>query len=145
MGKTPYFIFTVICAAVLASCNGSAPQEDVPDAELVGTLWALESIEVAGDPDILPGATKVYNIQFYEDYRIEGIIDCNTYVGIFVLSEEYGIKIDSLGTTLVLCAPGGIGHQYYQALRVVDAYEIRGNTLKLHFDLGSVLQLRFME
>ena len=134
------FMVIPILMLCLAGC-----QDDVPDAELVGTLWTLQSIEVPGEPDILPEATKVYNIQFIADYRVEGQDDCNTYFGIYTLSDESEIRLDSLLTTLKGCGPSRIGHQYYQALRVVDAYEIRGNTLKLHFDLGSVLQLRFME
>ena len=132
------------CVIVFAGCSGNPPQE-VPDADLVGTLWTLESIEVPGSPDILPGATKVYNIQFYEDYNLKGQDDCNAYVGIFALAEDSKIKLDSLGTTLVGCGPTEIGHQYYQALHVVDAYEIKGNTLKLHFDIGSALKYRYME
>ena len=129
----------------LASCNGEAPQEEMPDAELVGTLWALQAIEVAGEPDILPAATKVYNIRFLEDYRVEGQIDCNTHVGFYALSQDSAIKLDHLVTTLVGCPPPELGYPYYQALQVAVSYEIRGNTLRLHSDMGSALKYRFME
>ena len=95
------------CVIVFAGCSGNPPQE-VPDADLVGTLWTLESIEVPGEPDILPEATKVYNIQFIADYRVEGQDDCNTYFGIYTLSDESEIRLDSLLTTLKGCGPSRI-------------------------------------
>ncbi|MCH8837097.1 MAG: hypothetical protein IIA60_04755, partial [Candidatus Marinimicrobia bacterium] len=79
MQKIPYLTLLLGYVIAFAGCNGNPPQE-VPDADLVGTLWTLESIEVPGEPDILPGATKVYNIQFYEDYNLKGQDDCNAYV-----------------------------------------------------------------
>ena len=145
MDKPLTYIFTMICAVILTGCNSEAPQEELPDAELVGTLWTLQAIEVAGDPDILPGATKVYNIQFFDDYSVEGRIDCNTHVGFFAFSEDSRIKLDHLVTTLVGCRPPELGYPYYQALRVVVSYEIRGNTLRLYSDMGSALKYRDMD
>ena len=127
-----------------AGCNGNPPKE-VPNAELVGTLWTLESIEVPGEPDILPGVNKVYSIQFFDDYRLKGGDDCNSIVGIYTLSGESDIRLDSLGTTLVGCAPPFLGHPYFSALHAVDSYDISGNTLRLHFDNGSALKHRNME
>ncbi len=124
----------------LAGC-----QEDVPDADLIGTLWTLQSIEVPGEPDILPGATKVYNIQFFGDYRLKGRDDCNGYSGIYALSGESEIRLDSLGTTYAGCAPPFLGHPYFETLGVVETYGIIGNTLMLRFDIGSVLKYRNME
>ncbi len=124
----------------LAGC-----QEDVPDADLIGTLWTLQSIEVPGEPDILPGATKVYNIQFFGDYRLKGRDDCNGYSGIYALSGESEIKLGRIVTTLRGCGPSRIGGHYYQALRVVDAHDIIGNTLKLQYDIGSALKYQNLE
>ena len=134
----------VLVIPILLLCHAGC-QEDVPDAELVGTLWTLESIEVPGSPDILPDASKVYNVQFFEDYRLKGRDDCNSIVGIYALSGESEIRLDSLGTTYVGCGPSRIGGQYFPALRGVDSYEISGHTLRLQFDNGSVLEYKDME
>ena len=140
MGKTLTYIFTLVCAVALPGC-----QEELPDADLVGTLWTLESIEVPGEPDVLPEATKVYNIQFFGNDRFNGRDDCNVYGGNYALSGDSGIRLDRIVTTLAGCASPLIGHPYYLSLRVVDAYKISGNTLSLHFDNGSVLKYRYTE
>ncbi len=140
MGKPLTYLFTLVCAVALVGC-----QEDVPDAELIGTLWTLQSIELPGEPDVAPEATKVYNIQFFEGYRLKGREDCNGYGGIYALSENFGIRLDSLGISYMLCAPPTLGHPYFETLRVVDSYEITGSTLRLHSENGTVLRYRNME
>ena len=145
MGKTLTFILILICAVTLPGCNGEAPQEGVPDADLVGALWTLQSIEVPGEPDILPESDKIFNIQFFKDHRFAGLDNCNAYGGIYALAEDSEIRLDSIVTTLVSCAPPHLGHPYYQTLHIIDSYEIRGNTLRLQFDIGSALKYRYME
>ena len=54
---------TRIAAMLMGCVIGLAGCQDVPDVEFVGTLWTLQSIEVPGEPDIKPEATRVYNIQ----------------------------------------------------------------------------------
>ena len=147
MRKTLYLIFAVACAAALAGCNSNAPPE-VPDADLVGTLWTLQSIEVPGEPDIIVGSTTTVNIQFSKDNRLEGISFCNAYIGIYVRSENNEISIDSLITTLRGCESAEQSHgeaTYYWALPLVFSYEIEGNKLRLYFDNGPALKYLYVE
>ena len=138
MDKTLTYIFTATCAVALLGC-----QEELPDAGLVGTLWTLEAIEVPGEPDILPGATHVVSIQFSEDNRIEGQIDCNTYSGEYTLTEGDSMEVDMQYITEILCGTSIDGH-YLVGLRAVHSYGIIGNQLRLYFD-ESALKYRYME
>ena len=138
MGKPLTFIFTVVCAVALPGC-----QKELPDADLIGTLWTLESIEVPGEPDILPGAAHVVSIQFSEDNRIEGQIDCNTYSGEYTLTEGDSMEVDMQYITEINCGTS-IDRHYLVGLRAVHSYEIIGNRLQLYSD-DSALQFRNME
>lgn len=119
------------CVIALAGCRGT-PQE-VPDAELMNTLWVLESIEVPGEPDILPDANKIFSIHFFEDFHLSGMNDCNEYFGIFTISNENLLNIDSLLTTLMGCGES-IDQEYYYTLHFVNSYEIINNMLRIYFD-----------
>ncbi len=146
MGKTLTFIFTVICVAALTGCSGEAPQDDVPDAELVGTLWTLEAIEVPGEPEILPGATKVYSIQFSEDYLFEGHLDCNTYSGEYASAEGDLMQISIRYITKRGCHDSNksMDERYSAGISAVYSFKIIGNQLWLYFD-DSALKFQKME
>jgi len=150
MRKTLYFIFIVTFAAALSGCNGEAPQEEpqeeVHDAELMGTLWTLEAIEVPGEPDIRPEATKVYSIQFSEEYNIEGQFDCNSYGGAYTLTEGNSMQVEIQFITEMACSESvkSIDDRLLGDYRAVHSYEIVGNRLQLHFD-DSVLKFRNLE
>ena len=107
MGRSLYLIFVVACALALQGCNGGTPpddvQDDVPDADLIGTLWTLQSIEVPEKPDILPGAKWTYPIQFFENYYFEGGIDCNHLGGEYTLDDDNSLLMTNIGATKILC------------------------------------------
>ncbi len=129
-----------------AGCNGNPPQE-VPDAELMGTLWTLKSIEVPGAPAILPDAKWTYPIQFFEDNRIEGGIACNHLDGEYMLTAGDSIRFKNLGATKLGCGESGnnsIENRLLMDLGAVHSYEIIGNQLLLYFD-DSALKFRYME
>ena len=144
MTKSPHLALLLICAITLADCNGNPPQE-VPDAELVGTLWTLGSIELPGEPAYLVGSSTTVNIQFSEDYRLNGNSFCNSYFGIFTLSENNEMRFDSLGTTLIGCKMLEKDKEYYRALHFVYSYDINGHILRLYYDNGSVLKYGYIK
>ena len=135
------FMVIPILMLCLAGC-----QDDVPDAELVGTLWTLQSIEVPGEPDIKPEATRVYNIQFFGDNRIEGWIDCNFYGGAYTLTEGDSMLVDIHFITERGCgeSDNSIAVQLLGEFRAVYSFGIIGNQLRLYFD-NSVLKFRNVE
>ena len=147
MKKVPYLTLLLGCAIAFAGCNGNPPQE-VPDAELVGTLWTLQSIEVPGEPDILVGSPAIVNIQFSKDNRLEGISFCNAYGSSYTLLEDNRISIGSIGTTKKGCESVEKSYgegTYYWALPLVYSYEIEGNELRFYSDNGTVLKYRNLE
>ncbi len=141
MGKPLTYIFTLVCAVALPGC-----QEDVPDADLVGTLWTLEAIEVPGEPDILPNAKWTYPIQFFEDYHFEGGIACNHLVGEYMLTGGGLIQFKNFSATKIYCgeSSNSLAEQYGAGLSAVHSYEIIGKKLQLHFN-DSVLKFRNLE
>lgn len=145
MKQTLFSALLIGYVIALAGCNGNPPQE-VPDAELVGTLWTLESIEVPGEPDILPRDTKIYSIQFYDDYRIEGQIDCNVYSGEYTTSEGDSMQVNIHGMSYLGCRDSdkSIENRLLGDFRAVHSFGIIGNRLQLHFD-DSVLKFRNLE
>lgn len=145
MDKRITLIFTLICAATLAGCNGAAPQ-DVPDAELVGTLWTLESIKVPGEPIFISGsppATAV--IRFAEDSKLEGGAFCNTYGASYQITDDGEINIEVTFRTKILCSLSAKEEHYYQALDLANSYDIEGNVITLYYGSISVLKFRNME
>ena len=128
-----------------AGCSGNPPQ-DVPDAELMGTLWTLESIEVAGEPDISPDAKWTYPIQFFEDYHFEGGIACNHLVGEYMLTAGDSIRFKNFVATKVGCgeSSNSLAEQYGASLSAVHSYKITGNQFRLFFN-DSVLKYRNLE
>ena len=119
---------------------------EVPDAELMGTLWTLESIEVPGEIAILPERTKTFCIQFFEDNRIEGQIDCNSYGGAYTLTAGDSIQFDHLWITEMGCgeSSNSIAEQNQAGLLTVHSYRIYGDQLRLYFE-DSVIKFRNVE
>ena len=128
-----------------AGCSGNTHQE-VPDAELVGTLWTLESIEVPGEPDISPDAKWTYPIQFFEDFHFEGGIACNHLVGEYMLSAGDSIRFNNFVATKLGCgeSSNSLAEQYGASLSAVHSYKITGSQLRLRYD-NSVLKYRHVE
>ena len=142
MKKTLHIALLLSCAITFAGCKDNSPPE-VPDAELVGTLWTLESIEVPGEPDFLPVTTQATSLKFLEDYRFEGHLDCNSYYGNYTLTDGDSIQVDIQFITEMLCGTSNDGN-YLVHIRAVDSYGIIGNQLRLQYN-NSVLKYRYME
>ena len=128
-----------------AGCNSNPPRE-VPDAELMGTLWTLESIEVPGEPAIPPDDKWTYPIQFFEDYHFEGGIACNHFNGEYMLTAKDSIRFKNLGATKIYCGESGnaIENRLLMDFGAVHSYEIIGTQLRLYFD-DSILKYRNVE
>ena len=114
-----------------AGCNGNPPQE-VPDAELVGTVWMLQSIEDQGTT-IKIESNKVYSIHLSEDNNFAGTADCNEYFGTYNISNEDSLDLVPLGITYKGCGES-IHEYYYYSLQFIHSYQINNNILRLYYD-----------
>lgn len=93
----------------------------------------LQSIDVPDSTSIEVDPNKTFSIQFFEDFQLSGINDCNEYFGIYTISNNNSLSIDSLGTSLAGCGES-IDQEYYRALHFVHSYEITINMLRLYYD-----------
>ena len=129
----------------LAGCQ-EEPVADLPDADLGGTLWTLQSLDVPGSPALLPDVAKIFSIQFFEDYHFEGDIDCNLLDGEYMLFRGDSIRFKDVRSTRINCreSSNSLAQQYQTGISAVHSYKITGNRLQLFFD-DSVLKYRNLE
>ena len=145
MKQTLVAALLMVYVIAFAGCQ-EEPVADLPDADLGGTLWTLQFLDVPAEPDIQPDANKTFNIQFFEDYHLEAWVDCNKLYAEYALTAADLIQFDNLLITELNCpeSSNSLAQQYLEGLRTVDSYGIIGNRLRLHFD-DSVLKFRSVE
>ena len=145
MKRITAIIPLILVSLNFTGCEGEASQ-DVPDADLLGTLWTLQSIEVPGEPGIQPNVGKNFSIQFFEDNQIEGHINCNTYKGEYAQPTIDSMKIIIQEITEVNCADSdkAVESRLLEDISSVHSYGIIKNRLQLHFD-SSVLNFQMLE
>lgn len=121
----------------LAGCKDNSPQ--VPDAELVGTLWTLDSVEPVGATAIKPDPTRTYTIQFFADSTFVGVVDCDDLFGQYWSQDGFINKFGTGGVTRRGCAEAVPSVDEYYPLGILNSgsikYEISGNMLALHLDV----------
>lgn len=128
-------ILLVIPFLFASSCNESTT--DTIPAELVNTLWVLESFEVNGRINA-PPSDQVYEIQFNEDNKFDGTNDCNTISGIYSLKLNI-ITMDSMATTKVYCGKESMDYRYLEALNGAKTYDIGRSELSIYYEINSKL------
>ena len=134
MNRSLCFTMLLGCALAPVGCNEKLGlSDDSQTAELINTTWMLQSIDVPDSTSIEVDPNKIFSIQFFEDFQLSGINDCNEYFGIYNISHKNSLSIDSLGTSLANCAKS-IDREYYRALHFVNSYEIINNMLLLYYD-----------
>ena len=138
MKRLTFIIPLILSLLALTDCY----RADLPDSELVGTLWTLESIDDPAAPIYRVESGATVNIRFSEELRVQGINFCNSYFAAYDLGLDGEIKIELGGTTLVYCDTGGKEADYFQALPLVHSYNIDGPVLRLYYDDDSVLLYR---
>ena len=122
------------CALTLAGCSENpGSTDDSQAAEFLNTTWRLQSIVFSDSTIIQDDSNKTFNIRFFEDLHLRGINDCNEYFGIYTISDNNSLSLDSLGTSFAGCGES-IDREYYRVLHFVHSYEISNNRLQLYYD-----------
>lgn len=120
-----------IVAMLSAGCVGDEdPKENL---SLVDTRWSLLSFEIPDSIVIEITPDKTFSVQFFDDFHLSGINDCNEYFGVYRIWDNGSLTIDSLGTSLANCGES-MDKEYYRALHFVKSYEIIDNVLRLYYD-----------
>ena len=136
MKKALHLALLLSCAIILVGCNEDDEEEamdDFQDAELINTMWMLQSIEVPGATTIEIDSNKVFSIQFFEDNQFSGMADCNSYYGTYTISNTDSLNIVPIGITYVGCGHT-LDQEYFYILHFVHSYEIINNVLRLYYD-----------
>lgn len=118
----------VIALGVVALAAGCGSDDGSDAGSLVGTDWTLDAESL---PVEVPDAVTV--TASFTDETIAGSSGCNTYRGSFTTTDDGGLEIGELVSTLMACEPdiGDIETAYLAALAEVGAYRLDGDTLHL--------------
>ncbi|MBE6182158.1 MAG: META domain-containing protein [Rikenellaceae bacterium] len=124
------FAHLLIFAAVtllITSCCACRSYQKKTRRPLVGTEWQLIRL---GGQDITPKA-GTYTIVLSEQGTLSGMGSCNRIMGNYKTTEKRALKIESLGTTRMMC-PDSKGEQdFVAALEATTHYEMDGPMLLL--------------
>ena len=104
-----------------------------PDASLTNIYWKLVSI--AGERYRHESANREPHLKLHtEGGAFTGFAGCNTYTGRFELGEGM-LRFDRLAVTRRACLEGmEVEARFMGALRMINRYEIRGDTMQLFHD-----------
>ena len=127
------FLFTLLLMLQAGCSDDLGLSDDTQAVELISTKWVLRSIDVPDSQDIEVDTNKSFSIQFFEDLHLSGINDCNDYFGVYKISDNSSLSLDSLISTAVGCGES-IDREYSRALHSVYSYEISNNMLRLYYD-----------
>ncbi|MBC8344651.1 MAG: META domain-containing protein [Candidatus Marinimicrobia bacterium] len=109
--------------------------EDYSD-NLTDKIWTLQSFEPNGEGKTPVNKDEVYNLEFFDDSTLVGIMDCNHYDGIYYIFGEDSLNIYNNGITYVYCGKESKFNYYFKAIHSVVTYQIRNNRLILFYDGG---------
>ena len=101
------------------------------DQDLVEKYWKL--IELYGNPITTASSSKEAYITFHIDgNRFSGDAGCNRLVGSYQMKEYNRIVLSSTATTMMMCLDMETEMQFLQALKTIDSYLVRNDTLTLN-------------
>jgi heat shock protein HslJ len=110
--------------------------------EFSGSSWELASYNNGTGGVVSVLEDSYVNITFDENGDIGGLAGCNSYWGTYTTDGDK-LSIVSLDSTDLSCPePAGIMEQeqaYLKALRDAATFKIKGDTLELRSDDGSLL------
>ncbi len=118
-------VITMILAALLAACSGSA-------TSLTGPTWTVTSLSGVGvDPTVAITAV------FGADGQITGSGGCNNYTAPYT-TDGSSITIESPAATQMACAElvNQQESEYFYLLEGTGTYEIRGDKLTIKDSSG---------
>ena len=112
--------------AVMTACGGSQTK-NVP---LEGTTWKLAKMEQIPAAAI-DGEEDFFTLQFNAaDTLVAGRTNCNRFFGRYDLNGRT-LKFENMAMTRMACPEMEYEEAFVQMLNGVDAYEIKGEALKL--------------
>lgn len=129
----------VAAALALAACTGATATATPasPDRPFEGTDWRL--LEYVGKAGGVVAVRRVEVTATFADGIVEGNGGCNAYRGPYTL-DGASIEIGDLASTAMACtgAAEPVEEAYLQILPVVTTVAVRGDTLELRNDTGTI-------
>jgi len=130
-------ILTIFVGLILAGCafnqpNGATDQSQ----ELRGTSWDVSGYDNGqGTIMRINNSGRKLTANFSTDGRVSGSSGCNSYSADYTCSAvDQTLELGRLLRTEMACTDGNIMRQegdFIAALRTVNSYHIKGNTLTL--------------
>lgn len=122
-------LFALVCAMLFAVVGCCACRRNQKNAKpLQGTEWHLVQFE--GKDVELP--INSFNLILGQSGEIAGVGACNRLLGQYTTTENYGINLGQVGTTMMLCPENeALESQFVQMLGGVTHYDIDGDKLVL--------------
>ena len=124
----------------LTADSGTMQFSSTPTPALVGTLWKLQQIQMNDDTLLVPDQPEHYTAEFLEDGTLLVRADCNRGRGQYSTTDDRGLEISPIATTLAACPEGSIGNEFVQALGNSAIYFFQDGNLfiDLAFDSGTM-------
>ena len=123
-------IFTaLVCAMLLAIAGCCACRSNQKNAKpLKDTQWHLVQFE--GKEVDMP--INSFNLILGQNGEVAGVGACNRLLGQYTTTDNYGINLGQVGTTMMLCPENGeLETKFVQMLGVITHYDIDGDKLIL--------------
>lgn len=125
------YALLAIFAVLLSACG------TVGESDLAQTAWLLETMP--GYADL--GPVEV-SLQFDDEGGIAGVGGCNSYGGVYTLSQADGIRFRELFSTQMFCLDNNaseIEGAYFQALSQAQTYLQDAESLRIQTALGEMV------
>lgn len=108
------------------------PAAAVPSDGLTGIDWQLQTIRQPDSTEQTPVDSTLYTLTF-DAGQMGGKADCNNVSAAYTLTEDGGIVLGPMITTLAMCAPDSLYDAYTQALGQITGYSFEDGMLVLTF------------
>lgn len=107
---------------------------------LVGTLWKLQQIQFSDGNLLVADQPDHYTAEFLADGTLLVRADCNRGRGEFSTTDDRGLEVSPIATTLAACPEGSIGNEFAQALSSSAIYFFQDGDLfiDLAYDSGTM-------
>jgi heat shock protein HslJ/lysophospholipase L1-like esterase len=117
-------------------CNHTSSKETpavvTPDTvSLTGTHWSLTAINEAKVENPAANLQEAYIVLMTDNKSLTGSGGCNSLFGTYHLKGNNGIEIEQVGSTKMFCDNMDSELKILSALREVNSYSIKGDTLIL--------------
>lgn len=136
INKCWLILFLVILKSCSTSKNNTSGNEVKSsaiktNAALVETYWRLS--ELMGQPVVNKDNNKeIFMIINSKDNKVHGFSGCNTFNGMYSLTNETRISFSKCNTTLMACIDMSNEKELMEVLEKTDSYAIQEDTLTLN-------------